>query len=112
MLAYALEFFGSRRKILFRVQYNSLRFAALLLFASIYYYFKQEIPNQSVVTLFFIFLTLSWSIWIIHEINYIFVTQRRNWSYKDENKLEYLSDTLNSTAEWWYDLIGVSSYPH
>lgn len=95
ILTFMLELFGSLRVFLHRLQITSLRYAGLLLFLGLYLLLiSMPIPAE-IYQLLGIFVVLAWIMWIVHELDYIFITQRREWRDNDQSKSEWMEDQIS-----------------
>lgn len=97
MVTFILELFGSMKILFFRLQLTSLRYSGLLLFTGLYLLLEsKEIPIILTSTLFY-FTCLSWIAWIIHELHYIFQTQRKEWNRKNIGRCPWVK---MNTRRW------------
>ena len=95
MITFVLELFADLKILLFRIQITALRFSGLLLFLGLYLLLKSKSIPDTLPNLFGGFVAVAWLIWIIHELHYIFKTQRRDWKARDTTRREWLADLLS-----------------
>lgn len=79
MISFVLEIWGSRKNYLFNLQQSALRYAGLLLFVGLYFLLTAEGISGLNTAVFAFFLLGSWTLWILHEIDYIFNIERKEW---------------------------------
>lgn len=79
MISFVLEIWGSRKNYLFNLQQSALRYAGLLLFVGLYFLLTSEGISGLNTAVFAFFLLGSWTLWILHEIDYIFNIERKEW---------------------------------
>jgi len=90
IITFALELFADLKILFFRIQLTSLRYSGLLLFLGLFLLLKSKSISSTLPNTFGIFVGFSWLIWLIHEIHYIFKTQRTEWKirvYHEKNGL-------------------------
>lgn len=97
MITFVLELVADWKIFLFRVQLNSLRYSGLLLFLGLFLLLKsKDVPNI-LPNIFGVFVVLSWIIWIIHEIHYIFKTQKKEWDAKNIPRCEWVKTIFDES---------------
>lgn len=99
IVAFVLELIADFKIILFRIQITSLRYSGILLFSGLtLILYSKNIPGI-VPTLFGIFVSTTWIIWIIHELHYIFITQRKDWNMRKIRRRDYFCNIISSSCE-------------
>jgi len=89
MLTFILELFSDIRVVLFHLQITALRYSGLLLFSGLFFLLQSYKLNSQIQLLFGVFVLLSWSTWIIHELNYLLRIQRREWNNRNIDRGEW-----------------------
>jgi hypothetical protein len=90
IITFALELFADLKILLFRIQLTSLRYSGLLLFLGLFLLLKSKSISSTLPNTFGIFVGFSWLIWLIHEIHYIFKTQRTEWKIRGISRKEWI----------------------
>ncbi|MFC6952233.1 hypothetical protein [Halorubellus litoreus] len=96
MVTFILELVGAIRILFFRLQLSALRYAGLLLFLSIVLVLKAKSVPEIMPFSLSVFVGLSWIIWILHELHYIFKTQREEWDSIDMKRCDWAIRTIES----------------
>ncbi len=91
---FILELIADLKTILFRIQLNSLRYSGLLLFLGLFLLLKAKDIPDIMPNLFGIFVAISWFVWFVHELHYIFKTQKKEWNSKDTTRNKWITDRL------------------
>lgn len=71
------------KNYIFNLQLTSLRFSGLLLFQGLYFLLRSESINSLFSDFFAIFIIMSWALWSLHELDYIYNIQMREWNNSD-----------------------------
>lgn len=79
ILSFVLEMWGAVKNYLFNLQITALRYAGLLLFMGLYFLLRTEDMNSSYSFIFSVFVIIAWIMWIIHELDYIFNLEKKEW---------------------------------
>lgn len=94
MLTFILELFSGIRVVLFHLQITALRYSGLLLFSGLFFLLQSYQLNPQIQLLFGVFVLLSWVTWIVHELNYLFRIQRREWDNRDIDRGEWFRKAI------------------
>lgn len=101
MLTFILELFGGMWVIVFHLHITSLRYSGLLLFSGLYFLLLSYQLDSIIYIVLGGFVLLSWATWVIHELHYLMITQRREWNETNQHRKEWLVTKIKTNVESW-----------
>jgi hypothetical protein len=99
MLAFATRVIAGLRMAFFNFQLTSVRYAGLVLFLGMYLILLSRPFPKSVTDIFALFLVVTWSIWVLHEMHAVLCTERKEWKAVDMNRREWVVESSTNFSK-------------